>query len=416
MNTPTNARPLRFVTLSFSLFCVACGQQSQAQAPGNYVKARDWSSVCLGKLALDFPTALDMGAALTQHHSGYGILGVVGSATTVPRINGTDVQETRAATLQDLQNIRHLVAFNNKNATMSAREVEPHRIDRSGEAALGVSEAYGFNLGGAFDIGYLDPFDKRIRLFEGGTGKGEQATVGDIRSKYKEIRALYTARLPQTLPTESGICTPFGFFKDPPSGPVTDYSIDVPVRSLKYPSLIFFVTIKPPDANAPKDVSELPDPNRLTMDDIKSLKGMGAIAALAAMGGIKRTVGPEPIVVAGQPGRILAREYHHEGSLTTSSSGAAYEMQADVVGVQGRPDMPAITIKMAAALPDPDPVPPPTLGSFGQIHHYEVKRPALKGVKTPPFDEGMAYFKQVLASVRPLPALTAVARPAKPQP
>jgi hypothetical protein len=125
-------------------------------------------------------------------------------------------------------------------------------------------------------------------------------------------------------------------------------------------------------------------------------------------------VGPEPIILAGQPGRFLAREYHHKGSLTTSSSGAAYEMQADVVGVQGRPDMPAITIKMAAALPDPDPTPPPTRGSFGQIHHYEPKRPALKGVKTPPFDEGMAYFRQVLASVRTLPALTAVPKPSTP--
>ena len=87
---------------------------------------------------------------------------------------------------------------------------------------------------------------------------------------------------------------------------------------------------------------------------------------------------------------------------------AAYEIQADTVGVQGQADKPAITIKLAAALPDPDPYPPPVREKvFGEekITYYKPARPALKGVKTPPFDEAMAYFKQVLASVRPLSQL-----------
>jgi hypothetical protein len=121
-------------------------------------------------------------------------------------------------------------------------------------------------------------------------------------------------------------------------------------------------------------------------------------------------LGPEKITIAGQPGRLIAREYHHNGTLDTSGSGAAYEFQAEVVGVPGQIDKPAITIKLAAALPDPFPYPPPVKGGFGKIHHYKPSRPALKGVKTPPFDEAMAYFKQVVASVRPL----AVGVPNKP--
>lgn len=404
------------VILCIALICVACGQKSQAQGPATYSKTKGWSSVCLGKTSLDLPDEVDVAESNTNHFSGYGFdPGIMGAATPRQQWNRIKVQETNVTTQRSLKDIRDFAAFQNAQKKRSAEERYPREVKLAGEAKLPDAYAYGFVYFGSFDIGYFEPFDKRIRLFEGGLpGEGDLNTKQDVQAKYKELRSLYTARRPQTLPTEPGVCTPFGFFKDPPSGPVTDYSIDVPVRSLKYPSLIFFVTIKPADANAPKDVSELPDPNRLTIDDIKSLKGMGAIAALAAMGGIKRTVGPEPIVVAGQPGRILAREYHHEGSLTTSSSGAAYEMQADVVGVQGRPDMPAITIKMAAALPDPDPTPPPTRGSFGQIHHYEPKRPALKGVKTPPFEEGMAYFRQVLASVRTLPALTAVPKPSTP--
>ncbi|MBA4109828.1 MAG: hypothetical protein C0487_09585 [Leptothrix sp. (in: Bacteria)] len=239
---------------------------------------------------------------------------------------------------------------------------------------------------------------------------GKSAVDKEFKAKYQELRHLYTGRQPTDFPTEPGICTPYGFFRETTASPVKSYDIDVAVRSLKYPNLIIFVHIRPPEPTAPKSINDLRDPNNITVDDIKSIKGMGAIGAIAALGSIKKIHGPEKFSIAGQPARLSAREYHHKGTLDTtgSGSGAAYEIQADTVGVQGRPDMPAITIKLAAALPDPFPYPPPVRRmSFGEekIDYYKPSRPALKGVKTPPFDEAMAYFKQVLASVRPLPQL-----------
>lgn len=389
-----------FVLLITSLS--ACGQASKSTS--SYVKATGWTSICLARIGLNLPDSVlvaDPGAA---HPNGGGFEGIAGTFTASPLINKISIEETGPTTLQTFEEFRDLASFNNRNG----------RIIKYAAAPTGSKFAYAFHSRhGGFRVGYFDPSDTRIRTFVGGlpVNKPEgEYTVEDLSAYYQELRHLYTARKPTDLPTQPGICTPYGFFKEPTSGPVSNYNIDIAVRSLKYPSLIIFVHIRPPEPNAPKTLEELRDPNNITADDLKSIKGMGAIAAIAALGNIKKMHEPQKITIAGQPGRLSAREYHHKGTLDTagSLSGAAYEIQADAVGVQGKPDMPAITIKLAAALPDPFPYPPPVRRmSFGEekIDYYKPARPVLKGVKTPPFDEAMAYFKQVLASVRPLPQL-----------
>jgi hypothetical protein len=357
-------------------------------------------------MAVDLPSQVMLaagGAELTGNF-GFDSIGLQGAGTDWQKIGRDEVLETMPATLHEFETLRRLASFDNDNG----------RITKYAEAPVESKLAYAFHgKYGGFRIGYLDANDKRIRMFVGSlpVDKPEgEYTVEDLSAKYHELRHLYTARKPTDIPTEPGICTPYGFFKEPASGPVANYNIDIAVRSLKYPSLIIFVHIRPPALNAPKSLEELRDPNNITVDDLKSIKGMGAIGAIAALGNIKKLHEAQKITIAGQPGRLSAREYHHKGTLDTtgSGSGAAYEIQADAVGVQGRTDMPAITIKLAAALPDPFPYPRPVRRmSFGEekIDYYKPARPALKGVKTPPFDEAMAYFKQVLASVRPLPQL-----------
>jgi hypothetical protein len=58
--------------------------------------------------------------------------------------------------------------------------------------------------------------------------------------------------------------------------------------------------------------------------------------------------------------------------------------------VPGQRDKPYILITMAAALPDPDPLP------AGQRGH----NPAIKGTKPPKVEVGEAIFKQVIQSIR----------------
>lgn len=392
----------------------ACGHEARTEPI--YVKHEGWDSICLARLALDIPNQVMVAAGGPRHTGNYGFdaIGLQGAGTNWQTISKAELLETNPATAQDLQNIRETAAFRLWETQERATKAwNFERISRKSEAKLGTGLAYGFNNFGSFDIGYFDLSDNRIRLFAGGlpgNKSEERYTVEDVADYYKVLRNLYTARQPTDIPTEPGICTPYGFFKEPAFGPVSSYDIDIAVRSLKYPSLIIFVHIRPPEPNAPKSLDELRDPNNITVDDLKSIKGMGALGAIAALGNIKKLHDPQKLTLAGQPARLSAREYHHEGTLNTagSGSGAAYEMQVDAVGVAGQADKPAITIKLAAALPDPFPYPPPVREKvFGEekITYYKPARPALKGVKTPPFDEAMAYFKQVLASVRPLSQL-----------
>ena len=376
----------------------ACGRD--AKAPPSYVKPLGWSSICLAQSAIDLPDKVLMAESEAAQVSGYGFDGIAGTETTSPLVNRIHIQETNPVTPQDLQNLRDGASFTN-----SMGEITKHNVAKLGTDLAFATDKHGFS------IGYFDPVDRRIRLLQASArGVGKSAVDKEFKAKYQELRHLYTARQPTDFPTEPGICTPYGFFRETTASPVKSYDIDVALRSLKYPNLIIFVHIRPPEPTAPKSLNDLRDPNNITVDDIKSIKGMGAIGAIAALGSIKKIHGPEKFSIAGQPARLSAREYHHKGTLDTTGagSGAAYEIQAETVGVQGRPDMPAITIKLAAALPDPFPYPPPVRRmSFGEekIDYYKPSRPALKGVKTPPFDEAMAYFKQVLASVRPLPQL-----------
>ncbi len=406
------------------LSMTACGQ-SNANKAAPYAKQSGWSSLCLGTMVVDLPKQIEVADSGMDHHSGYGFdEKFLGAASARPWVANLKIQETAPATLKDLKSIKGTARFRLIDRTIIGwqdRDTDPNFEKfkaHSSEVPLNDPQAYAFRMYDTFDIGYLDPADQRIRMFYSGLPGDkpkEEYTVAEHQAFYKHLRTnLYRARAPEELPTEPGVCTPFGLFRQQAGEPIPRFDVEVPLRSLKYPSLVFFVRVKTPDDNAPKDIKDLPDPNHVTMDDIKSLKGMEGLLLLANLMGIKQTVGPEPVAIAGQPGRLVAREYHHDGGLDPNGGGpgAAYEMQADVLGVQGRPDMPAMTIRMAAMLPDKEPYPKPTRQWNPSKQRFEMvpfkpSRPGIRGIQPPPFDQGLAYFRMVLTSVRPADAVTA---------
>ena len=423
----------RWVLVLLTLFTMtACGQ-SGTNKVAPYVTPNGWSTVCLGTMMVDLPSKIHIGASPVRHNTGYGLGETLrGAATGNQSVGNIGYQETAPATPEDFQSIKRIAKFTlieeriiSWTGRRTAQEIQRFKA-HSSEVPLSDPQAYAFRMYDTFDIGYLDPADQRIRLFYSGLPGDkpkEEYTVAEHQAFYQHLRTnLYRARAPEELPTEPGVCTPFGLFRQQAGEPIPSFDVEVPLRSLKYPSLVFFVRVKTPHEDAPKDIKDLPDPNNLTMDDLKSLKGMEGILLLANLMGIKQTVGPEPVAIAGQPGRVLAREYHHDGGLAHNGGGpgAAYEMQADVVGVQGRPDMPAMTIRMAAMLPDKEPYPEPTRQWNPDKRRFEMvpfkpARPGIRGIQPPPFEEGLAYFRQVLASVRPAEAVLASVRSASPQ-
>ncbi len=55
-------------------------------------------------------------------------------------------------------------------------------------------------------------------------------TVGDLTAK--ELRHLYSSRKPTDIPSESGTCTPYGFFKDVTVAVILTHFVRVKVTHL----------------------------------------------------------------------------------------------------------------------------------------------------------------------------------------
>lgn len=261
-------------------------------------------------------------------------------------------------------------------------------IAASGKAKLSDDTGFAYRWAEFFLAGRYDTKDSRTRLIAGEVTHPEMG-VQAAAWEYERFSRIYSSRLPTEIPKGTGFCTGYGFIvEDAKEQENSSYNVDVVwAMTQHYPNLIFKVNTSPlsKDSEPPQDIREEGDPNKITVKDIQKMTGMGAVAGLLSMAGVKHTFGPEYIEVAGQTGRIVGREYYPD-----SGFGAAYEFEFKANGVPGQRDKPYIRITMAAALPDPEPLPK------GQNGY----NPALKGTKPPKVEVGEAIFKQVIQSIR----------------
>lgn len=279
------------------------------------------------------------------------------------------------------------------------------RIDTAGDVPLLDEEnAFAFRRNNDYSVGYFDAVDKRVRVLDISHREADPKLPEAAANVYRRLTTIYHRRAPTDIPTGPGYCTGHGFIDEPAGKPEPNTELNLPFRSLKYPNLVFILSVTSANPNGPRDVKQLDNPNVVTAKDIKDMKGMGALGAVLSLGRIKKTYGPKPTEMAGQPARILGREYHHKGQMDGQGGGvgAAYEFEAQVLGEPGRTDRPAIKLQMAAALPDADKRAP----------GVDISRPALKGHQPPPYDEGLRIFQEVVKSVRVRPVVPAPAAPA----
>ena len=153
--------------------------------------------------------------------------------------------------------------------------------------------------------------------------------------------------------------------------------MEIPFRSLKYPNLIFILFVSP-HYGGPANIRDTP---REMMDTVPVEIGE------------RRTHGPKHVTILGQPALMFAREngrncYRDQ----CMSANSAYVIEAKTLGEPDRPDKPDIKLRMMAALPD-DATAVARAGT-------KFRRPGLKGLSPPSYEEGETIFKDVLASIR----------------
>lgn len=415
----------------------ACGDpQKETPRPSPTPIARPTTqSICLGRFVLQVPGVVEVGAALAQYKSSVQLEGLDDLSSTGTRWRGLQIVETvptnaegfaqmlaglNTELQQALTQYRVDMASNEgKVSTLStglgkgnAEEQDYTRqliekkqqriksarlaLELSGPSPLEDPQAFATLQGNTFTVGYLDPLDQRLRSAQ---GEAPMPTLSPQTSakQYARFRQLYRARTTSTIPTTSGYCTGHGFITEPAQTPEPDTVLNLPFRSAAWPNLVFILTLQPARADGPRDILQLDNPN-LDKLDLTELTGMSSAGTPVPSSAITTRLDPQPINIAGQKGRLLARAYRSKASRNRDGAdiGTAYEIEAEALGEPGRIDRPAIKLQLAAALPDHE-----ILNSDAKPH-----RPSLQGHQPPPFEEGLQLFKDVLKSLQLRPVST----------
>jgi hypothetical protein len=407
-----------------ALFCLFAAMVSAACSRAEDLTASTASqtaqTICLERLLVDMPADVEISGSRLKYQGGIGfpgiekVAGVSGVGSTVWR--DVTIDETlpgdeagfaivhsgaRAKTggSQNMANSAIAGAGRRmkwwtediaKSRSEDDRKTAQERLDKerrdlakarqdvknSGDAKLDKTNAFATRRNDEFALGYLDPTDHRVRVFDGPLEHPEIPGPQAAAAEFERWQRIYHRREPTEIPTTPGYCTGHGFV-DEPDGPQPS-QFELAFRSLKYPNLLFTLYISSAgDATAPKrNIQKLPDMN---------IYGGSTVSFAAA----KHTIGPSAITIAGMPGRWFAAIQNagcKDGKCWGEDS--AYDIEAMTLGEPGRADRPRMTLLMRAAMPT-------------------ARRPGLEGKEPPPFKEGESVFNQVLQSIRLRPGAIA---------
>jgi hypothetical protein len=405
------------IWLSTATFSAACSQADDRTASSTSHVAH---TICLDRLLIDVPADVEISGSRLKYRGGIGfpgiekVAGVRGVGSTVWR--GVTIDETLPGDEAGFLNVRDGATgqatraknMNNDALSGARRDIGRHqeqvaraksaedrklaqeRLDNdrrdlaqykkdqanTGDAHLGQPYAFAFRRDDGSIVGYFDPADHRVRVFDGPLEHPEIPGPHAAGAEFERWQRIYHRREPTEIPSTSGYCTGHGFV-DEPDGPQPSH-FELAFRSLKYPNLLFTLYISSAgDATEPKqNIQKLPDMN---------IDQSSTVSFVAA----KRTIGPKPITMLGTPGRWFAAIQNagcKDGKCWGEDS--AYDIEAVTLGEPGRADRPRMTLLMRAAMPT-------------------ARRPGLEGKEPPPFKEGESVFNQVLQSIRLRPGAIA---------
>jgi hypothetical protein len=423
------------VTLALALTsCSNASERQEAKPAALHITPYGWQSICLGRFLIDLPGPIQMGAIEEKYNSTYGFDGVNDIGTKGVSWGKVTLAETPPTTLKvyrdefydgasakrkigdvykswyadrfrereeairyetkraqsgtpDDMAVGKEMVEDKKNLLKAAR----YSFKVSGKAKLEEPHAFAFRRGNEYSAGYLDEVDKRVRVLEGVITRPQLESPEAAAFEYFSFRRIYHRRAPTDIPITPGFCTPFGLI-DEAAGPEPDTLLEIPFRSLKYPNLIFRLSVAPADPDGKRNIQKQPN--------------MDADRAPLHVIGVKGSYGPVAVNILGTPGRSVGFEYGPNCSRTSCRPmDQAYEFEAQTFGEPGRPDQPNLTLYMIAATSDdyklkrtPEP---------GNPGFNTPSRPALSGHVPPTFNEGVNIFEQVLRSIRLRPGAIA---------
>ncbi|QYF92758.1 hypothetical protein KY495_18805 [Massilia sp. PAMC28688] len=220
-------------------------------------------------------------------------------------------------------------------------ELAANKAARSDVGAISTPDkaAFAYRDGRAYKFGFFASDDKRVRIWEGEIPENSKATNAVVEAQYRLWRSRYVVRAATEVGSERGFCTPHGIILDAERvAAERNTRTDLMFRSVKYPNLIFRLTVEPATTSG-KDIHTEPN--------------LGADRANLHLVGIEKKFGPKRVSILGANGSVLGYSYGRNCSETSCRpADQLYEFEAKTYGQAGKEYRPYLTLHMIAATSD----------------------------------------------------------------
>ncbi|MED5621068.1 hypothetical protein [Ideonella sp. BN130291] len=383
---------------AFSLVALnACDAKSDRHATPDYEPPSDWRSECAGRLQIKVPPPLYFGEALPEfvpHGNGtYRVAGKKGfgsgtvSVASLKLLEASAIRKADDFGYVDRRAEAHFETF--IGGSMSQQETD-RRAAITTRQPWREPHSFIWRSGKTFDFGIYVPTDKRPRMLHGemsGEGSATQA-----KAVIDAVWPRYRVRTPGEMPSDPGICTPYGFFADPKGVTERDYAFDMPLRDARHSNLLLQLAIKTrnaqPTGEEAQRIDDVPTPwdredTRSKEEREKCHPQQGTASRnvfgcmFAGTKAIKRHRDVEYLTLAGgQRARLLAVEY-----IPSLHGVAQYEVILETLGVPGSATQPAIEVN-AMGIPK------------------ETTIDGMRGKEPPEIDEAVRLVRTIAMSLR----------------
>lgn len=395
-------RSLAVIGSTLSLIALnACDAKGDPPVPNAFAPPENWRGECIGRLEVKVPPPLYFGEALPQfvpHGNGtYRMAGKDGldsGTVTVASLNfleASPIKKFDDFGYVDRRAEGHFETFiggsaSQKEASRRAATTtyQPWREPRS----------FIWRAGNKFDFGIYVPADKRPRMLHGEmSGEGSPAKA---KAVIDTLWPRYRVRTPGEMPTDPGICTPYGFLADPKGFTERDYSFDMSFRHAQHSNLLLQLSIKTRNAHTAGEeagqsvqrIEDLPTPwdleNARSKKEREKCRPQQGTASRDLFGcmfagtkAIKRHRDVEYLTLAdGLRARLLVVEY-----VPSLHGFAQYEVTIETLGVPDSATQPRIEVT-AIGIPE------------------ETEIEGMRGKEPPKIDEAVKLVRMIAGSLR----------------
>lgn len=376
-----------FWPLVVLLACASCNAEDVPAQDDSYQKPVDWRSECVGRLQMDLPEPINFGTT-------------------------GDLKDGHQSVLNYRLNAPGLKHIGRGMFSLAGTKLGEHPSAK-------VLTGQGIDV---FDIGFFSKTDGKTRLFTLPDRNKENSwlplltqlnsenlrtqQLNHINAVVKNLLPRYQVRKPGEIPTTPGICTPYGFFADPPEKTERDYVFNMRFQDPRHSNLILGIEIKTRNPlnmegweTVPSTIREAKTPWDLEREQARSSKencraqqGTASRDLFGCTFAGMTTIRKHREVVYlkignGQEARLLVMEYNPR-----LNEGVAYDVMIETAGVEDSPTQPRIVIS-----------------ARGIDGDTEVD--ALRGKSPPPLDEAVEIARKLALSLRLRPGAVDTTRP-----